>query len=278
MTLLLPILAALVAWWFATGVVLYLDGLPRRTFPWTFGASTLLCAGGIVLAGSVRHDPGTAAAYLSFLGGFLAWGWQEVSFYTGYVTGPRKRGCAPGCRGWRHFGHALQVSLWHELAIVASALVLWAAVAPGENRVGFWAFVILWALHESARINVFLGVRNVSEGFLPDHLRYLSSFLTRRRMNPLLPISLGASAVLAWFLLGAALEAGGTGSGTGLALLAGLALLGVVEHLFLVLPIPLDRIWDWSLRSRRREGAGSPPPLERRGIPTPAPPPPVRAR
>jgi len=45
---------------------------------------------------------------------------HEISFHMGYVTGPRK----PGCHGWVHFGHALKVSLWHELAIVASFAVI----------------------------------------------------------------------------------------------------------------------------------------------------------
>jgi len=258
MTLLfLSIFVALVAWWLATGAVIYLDGLPRKTFPRTLAVATALLLVGLVLMVAVRDRDTVTAAYLSFLGGFLAWGWQEVSFYTGYVTGPRRVPCEPGCRGWVHFGHALGVSLWHELAIIVTAAVLWIAVEPGGNQVGFWAFVILWVMHESARINVFLGVRNVSEEFLPEHMRYLSSFLRRRAMNPLLPFSLIGSGVLAALLLQATLDATGAGSRAGLGLLTGLAVLGVVEHLFLVLPVPLDRLWTWGLRSRK-EGETAP--------------------
>lgn len=255
--LLISIAVALAAWWLSTGAVIYLDGLPRRTFPWTMVVATLLMVGGVALAAGVRDGSSVPAAYLSFLGGFLAWGWQEVSFYTGYVTGPRKHACVPGCRGWRHFGHALQVSLWHELAIVVGAAALWVASAPGTNRVGFWAFVILWVMHESARINVFLGVRNVSEEFLPEHMRYLSSFLRRRPMNPLLPFSILGSLVLAAVLLDMTLDATGAGSRAGLGLLTGLAVLGLVEHVFLVLPVPLDRLWTWGLRSRDKGGSAS---------------------
>lgn len=268
MTLLLvSIAAALVAWWLSTGAVIYLDGLPRRTFPWTMVVATLLLVAGIALVAGVRDGSSVAAAYLSFLGGFLAWVWQEVSFYTGYVTGPRRHPCAPGCRGWGHFGHALQVSLWHEVAIVVSAIALWIAAGPGTNRVGFWAFVILWVMHESARINVFLGVRNVSEEFLPEHMRYLSSFLRRRPMNPLLPFSLLGSLVLAWILLAVTLETASPGPRAGMGLLTGLAVLGVVEHLFLVLPVPLDRLWTWGLRSRDEGSAHGSPSQERDRIP-----------
>jgi putative photosynthetic complex assembly protein 2 len=267
MTLLLVSIAvALLAWWLSTGAVIYLDGLPRRTFPWTMVVATLLMVAGIALVAGVRDSSSVSAAYLSFLGGFLAWGWQEVSFYTGYVTGPRKHACAPGCSGWRHFGHALQVSIWHELAIVVGAVALWFAAAPGTNRVGFWAFVILWVMHESARINVFLGVRNVSEEFLPEHMRYLSSFLRQRPMNPLLPFSILGSLVLAGVLLIMTLETAAAGPRAGLGLLTGLAVLGVVEHVFLVLPVPLDRLWTWGLRSREKGGSGRPTP-ERDRIP-----------
>lgn len=264
--LLISIAAALLAWWIATGAVIYLDGLPRRTFPWTMVAATLLMGVGVALVWEARDGSTVGSAYLSFLGGFLVWVWQEVSFYTGYVTGPRKHACAPGCQGWGHFKHALQVSLWHELAIVVSAGALWIAAAPGSNQVGFWAFVILWVMHESARINVFLGVRNVSEEFLPQHMRYLSSFLRRRPMNALLPFSILGSAALAALLLTMTLEAAGAGPRAGLGLLTGLAVLGVVEHLFLVLPVPLDRLWTWGLRSRHEDG-GSGRPGDRERIP-----------
>jgi hypothetical protein len=31
----LPVLFALFLWWFSTGAILYLDGLPQRTFKWS---------------------------------------------------------------------------------------------------------------------------------------------------------------------------------------------------------------------------------------------------
>ena len=39
----LPVLFTLFVWWFSTGVILFLDGLPKRTFRWSmFGATILL--------------------------------------------------------------------------------------------------------------------------------------------------------------------------------------------------------------------------------------------
>jgi len=251
--ILLATLFALLVWWAGTGLVIYLDGLPPRTFRWSMAGATVLLGVGLVGAYLFRADSGTQAVYLSFGCGFLVWAWQEVSFYTGYVTGPRKQACQPGCAGWRHFGHALGVSLWHEIAIVVSALALWFATAGGPNRVAFWSFVILWVMHESARINVFLGVRNLSEEFLPEHLSYLRSFLRKRTMNPLFPFAVTGATVLAVLLLQQALAAPDAGSATAWGLLAGLALLGVLEHWFLVLPLPFTRLWHWGLASRNQE-------------------------
>jgi len=44
----LPVLFAVFVWWFSTGIVLLLDGLPRTTFRWSHLLSTLLGLGAFV--------------------------------------------------------------------------------------------------------------------------------------------------------------------------------------------------------------------------------------
>ncbi|PPC93051.1 MAG: photosynthetic complex assembly protein 2, partial [Methylocystis sp.] len=39
-----PIVATLLLWWGSTGVLLYLDGLSRRTFVWSMAGATALFA------------------------------------------------------------------------------------------------------------------------------------------------------------------------------------------------------------------------------------------
>ncbi len=91
----------------------------------------------------------------------------------------------------------MRAILWHELAILAVGVALIAVTWGEPNQVGTLTFVVLWVMRTSAKLNLFLGVRNLSEEFLPPHLAYLQSFFRRRAMNPLLPVSvLGASAVL----------------------------------------------------------------------------------
>lgn len=246
----LPVLYALFLWWFSTGVVFYLDGLPRRTFPWSMTGATAVLAAALVGLAAAADDTSVTGAYLSFSCGLLAWVWVEASYYLGYLTGPRKHHCEQGCSGWRHFGHALQTSVYHEAAILAVALLMFALTAGSPNRLGFWTFVVLLAMHESARLNVFLGVRNLNEQLLPDHLGYLSSFLKRRPMNLLFPFSVTLATLVTAWLIGEAATATTAHEAVAASFLAALMAVAVLEHWFLVLPMDVSALWRWSLGSR----------------------------
>ncbi len=247
---LLPVLFALFVWWFTTGLIIYLDGLPRRTFKWSFLGATLLMAVALWGLYATRSDTSVAGAYLAFTWGTLAWGWQEMSFYMGYVTGPRRTPCPDGCGGPRHFGHAVQTSLYHELAVIAAALAVFALTWGGANQVGLWTFMIMWWMHQSAKLNVFFGVRNLNEEFLPEHLQFLRSFLTKKPMNVFFPLSVTVSTVIAALLFARALAPEAAPfQAVGYSLLGALMALAILEHWLLVLPIP-NKIWNWGLKSR----------------------------
>jgi len=131
-----PILFALFVWWFSTGAIIYLDGLPTRTFKWSMMGATALFAAALYGLWLSADDTTVNGAYIAFASVLLAWGWHEISFYMGYVTGPRKHACRDGCKGWAHFGHALMASLWHELAIIVSFVVILALTQGGQARTG----------------------------------------------------------------------------------------------------------------------------------------------
>jgi putative photosynthetic complex assembly protein 2 len=112
-----------------------------------------------------------------------------------------------------------------------------------------WTFMILWGMRQSSKLNVFLGVRNLNEEFLPKHLMFLKSFMKRRPMNPLFPVSIGLGTWLTVMLVQRAAAPGiSTFNATGLSFLITMMALGVIEHWFLVLPLPFARIWGWWLR------------------------------
>lgn len=248
---LLPIVYTLFVWWFSTGVILYLDGLPRWTFPWTMTWATILLGVAFVGLVATANDTRASGAYLAFTCTIVIWGWKELAFLLGYVTGPRRLACPSGARGWRRAGHAVLAILYHELALIALGAAVVALTWGAANPVAACAFATLWVMRLSAKLNVFLGVRNLNEEFLPAHIRYLGSYFRQRTMNPLFPLSLFASSALALLLWQHALAPStrvfGAVSTTFVAMLLTLA---VLEHAFMMLPLPSQRLWRWGLRSR----------------------------
>ena len=247
----LPVVYALFFWWFSTGVIIYLDGLARSTFKWTMaGATGLLVAalGGLVAS---SDDTSVAGAYLAFSCGLLVWAWQEVAFLLGYVTGPRRIACPKDVTGLRRAGFALQALLHHEMALIVLGLAVTLATWDGDNRTGLWTYMILWVMRQSAKINVFLGVRNLNEQFLPVHLSYLHSYFTRRSMNGFFPVCIVISTLCTVWLWQAALSDGQTAAQqTALTFAAALLSLAVIEHWFLVVPLRFEVLWQWGMRSR----------------------------
>lgn len=243
-----PAVFATFLWWFSTGVIFYLNARAPRTFGWSMlGASILLVGAlyGIWYSASMQSPAG---AYLAFSCGVLIWGWHTMSYYMGVVTGPRRSPCPVDCRGWRHFLHAVQTSIYHELAIVATVALLAALTWREPNRFGLWTFLVLWSMHVSAKLNVFLGVRNLNKEFIPDRLQYLTRFFRRRSMNLLFPFSVTIGTLVAVRFAGLAAAPGATGfDAVGYTLLATLMALAVIEHWFMILPIPAEALWRWSL-------------------------------
>jgi len=254
---LLPAAFTLFMWWFSTGLILYLNGLPRWTHPWTMLGSTMLLGVAMFGLALTRDDTRVAGAYLAFTDALLVWAWQEIAFLLGYITGPRRSPCPPDSIGWRRAGFALQTLLHHELALIVLGLAVAAITWGGSNPTGACAFLIFWVMRQSAKLNVFLGVRNLSEDFLPVHLKYLQTYFRRAPMNALFPVSVAASSWLAWSIWQAAAAHGVTRfDATAFTLLGSLLSLAILEHWFMVLPLPSQALWSWGLRSRQSQPNG----------------------
>ncbi len=246
-----PVAAAVLLWWASTGVILYLDGLPRRTFKWSLLAVVALGLGALAAIAHVRSDVTAASAYVAFIGGLLVWAVPTAAFYFGAVTGPRQSALAPGIEGWPRFRAAVETMIYHELLCAAGAGLLAAITWTAPNQIALWTYLMLWAMHVSGKLNMYFGVPNLSEEFLPKHLAHLASFMRVRPMNLLFPLSVtltaGATAllaVLAWSSPASSHQA------VGAMLLAVLAALALLEHWLLVLPLSPMALWTWSLKSR----------------------------
>jgi putative photosynthetic complex assembly protein 2 len=245
----LPPLVAILIWWLGTGVVMLLDGLPRDTYRLSMGISTVIAFGALVCIAKSAHNGSVAGAYAAFTCAVLVWGWHELAFLTGWLTGPRKHACSAPLHGPTRFNEAVQVILWHELALIAMGIGIAALTWGGVNQVATWTFALLWAMRLSAKFNLFLGVRNRGEEFLPPHLLYLGSYFKRRKINALLPLSVLAGGAVAALMIVAAIDAGNAAARTGLLLVASLLVLALIEHLLLVTPLPPTLLWRWALRT-----------------------------
>ena len=253
----MPLLFTLFVWWFSTGVILYLDGLPARTFKWTFTGASVVGVLGLCGLAASAGDTTVASAYCSFTCALLVWAWQEVAFLLGYVTGPRRVPCPPEATGLKRAGLAFQTILHHEFALLSLAAAVLAITWKEPNQTGWWTFAVLWAMRQSAKLNVFLGVRNLGENFLPAHLKYLKSYFVRKSMNPLLPVSVAAAAMIVVPIWQATFRSGASGFQVAAGSLVGSLLsLAILEHLLLVLPLPSERLWRWGMQSHRAGDAG----------------------
>ncbi len=256
----LPIGFAVFVWWFSTGIVLLLDGLPRTTFRWSHLLSSLLALGAFVGLAHTAGQSTPAGAFCAFTSALLVWGWHELSFLTGWVTGPRKVAASADARGWTRFVQAVQAILWHELAILASGLVILAITWDEPNQVGTGTFAVLWFMRISAKLNIFLGVRNLSLQLLPPHLRYLGSYFRRRAMNLLFPVVVSASTAVAVYLGWHVMQQQpGSAQAVGTLLVLTLLALAILEHWLLVLPLEATALWRWALNRATKESLAAAP-------------------
>jgi putative photosynthetic complex assembly protein 2 len=249
----LAIVYTLFIWWFTTGLVLFLDGLPPRTFRWSMAGATTLLLGSVLGLVLSSAEATVAGAYIAFTCAILVWGWLEMAYFTGLLTGPRKMPCPPGCSLWTRFRLAVGTSLYHELAIIVTGSA-WLVLSSGSsNRVGAWTFLILWGMRWSTKLNVFLGVRNLNEDWLPKHLRFMKTYFGHRPMNLLFPISVTVATVIAVMLVDSAQGAAGGFERVAFCLLATLMVLAILEHWFLVVPLPSEALWSWGMQSRKSQ-------------------------
>ena len=253
----IPFLATVALWWSATGVILLLDSQDRRTYlPSMAGASAVL-AFALWLIAITAGDTTALSAYVAFACGLVVWGWQLLAFYTGFVTGPNKAACAPGSSAVSRFAQAIRASVYHELAAILGAVALFALTHDQPNRFALWAYGVLWVMHASAKLNLFLGVPNLGAEMLPGHLAFLTSFMARRPMNALFPLSVTAgTAGSVLFFLAACRSGASALDVAGFAMLGSLMALAVVEHWFLVVPLDGNALWR-AFRRNRADGSAA---------------------
>ncbi|AWM04854.1 putative photosynthetic complex assembly protein PuhE [Bradyrhizobium amphicarpaeae] len=244
-----PIYAAFV-WWFSTGAVLLLVGRSGR-----FGLSRAFLAlglfpgalGGLALTAG---DTSVGGAYTAFTCTILLWGAQEIAFLAGWLTGPRPEPCPVSAVGRARLGLALQAILYHEFALLACGVAIVALTWNGANQVGLWTFASLWVLRQTAKINLFLGVPVTNDELMPDAVKFLKTFFAKKPVSAFFPLSVTLATSVLVIMIQRIVEVAVTPfEVVGLTLVSTLFALGLVEHWFMLLPLPAITLWGWGMRS-----------------------------
>lgn len=262
--ILVATLFAVALWWLGTGVVLALQqrlrpleggegGTGLRGAAAGVGAGAAVAVAALLWSGA---HTGTFATLTGFTAAIVLWGALELSHSLGLVTGTHARACPLGARGWRRFRLALGTSIWHELSVLGVGLLLAAMLWRAPNPVGLHAFLVLWLMRWSAKLNLFLGVPNFSTEWFPARLAHLTSYVRRAPVSALFPVSLSVATLLVIALTRLALEASGSRALVH-ALPAALLALAVLEHVFMALPIADTRLWNRLFGTRTAEADAS---------------------
>ncbi|NIJ08441.1 putative photosynthetic complex assembly protein 2 [Sphingomonas vulcanisoli] len=247
-----PLLFALLMWFIGTAAVVWLDSRPRETFRTSLMLAGIVAIAATALVWAYGDDTTVSGAYVGFGAAIVIWGWHEMSFLMGHVAGPNRAVCPPGAVGWARFKAATATVIHHELAIAATAILLFAVTWGQPNQTAPLTFLLLFGLRLSAKFNLYLGVPNLSDEVFPEHLAYLKTYFRKRRLNALFPVSVGVgSGVAVWAWLAAQAAPMGSGAQACAMLIAGLTVLGVVEHLFLVLPLRDTKAFSWAINNKK---------------------------
>ncbi len=260
-----PWVAALVAlflWWFSTGAILLVvrraDQAGRQARIWTVLMNLPFLILGAVGFLESRYDESLAGVYVAFLSAIALWGWIELAFLTGVITGPNRNRLRDGVPEWERFIRAWGTIAYHELLLVFMMVTMILFSLDAANPFGMWTFAILFFARISAKLNLYLGVRKINVEFIPEPLHHLPSHFRTARMNWLFPLSITGLSFAAACWMERIWSAQTMSQEIGFALLAALTMLALLEHWFMVLPLPDERLWRWMLPSRQSNGQDGP--------------------
>jgi putative photosynthetic complex assembly protein 2 len=244
-------LVALFSWWLGTGAILWLVRLPAHRFRRSMFALTVLTLLSLLVTAWSMRQSSMAADYAGFISVIVMWGWHEMAFLSGWITGPRRIAQEPGVRGWQRFSQAVQALLHHELGLLLNVALLCWLQRGQPNHVALCTFALLWCMRVSAKLNLFFGVPHVGDQYLPLHFAYLASYFRRAPVTGCFFLTMGLSAGT-WIWLVAEAQRSAAELSTGWVLLASLLGLAIVEHVLMVFALPLQRLWGWALRQRQQ--------------------------
>ncbi len=245
-------IVALLVWWFSTGLILF--GVKRADHGTgishaglTIGALPFLMLGFWGFWHTL-HLNSIGSVYGAFGSAILIWGWFELAFLCGMISGPNTYPCPPGVPPLERFVRAWGTVAYAELALIVVMIAAAWVAQDAQNMFGVWTFAVLFFARISAKLNLYLGVPNINTDFLPKPMGHLASHFRIAPMNALFPVSV----TILTFATGCWLERWGAQAAVapeaiGFALLTALTALALLEHWMMVIPLADAKLWQWML-------------------------------
>ncbi|MBZ8119156.1 DUF3623 domain-containing protein [Roseovarius sp. LXJ103] len=248
-------LFALFVWWFATGVILLVVRRADRAGGHAHGRSVLfgtpvLALGFALLIHSVENTS-VAGAYTGFLAALAIWGWIELTFLTGLVTGPTRAKCPAHVFGLDRLWRGWSVVAHHEALLLVGLLVMVLVCHGAANPMALWAYLVLFGARILAKLNLFFGVPRINTEFVPRPLEHIKSYFRRGPITLAFPVAITALSLLTGGLVHQLWTADTGYAQITYALLSALAALALLEHWLMVVPLPDAKLWRWMLPTPR---------------------------
>lgn len=176
-------------WWLATGILIAVQR-NDTTRSLAIVATTLLSLAGLWLIGKSASVTTRRGVAMSFLGGALAWLGVMAALYGGWIVGlPIDETAAPA-RSFALALDAIAATLYSDLLGLVILGLAFAVAARGRNRTGVWTIALFWSAHQTAKLNVFLGVDNAGLEYLPRELSHLARFFGPAENSVFLPLTI----------------------------------------------------------------------------------------
>ncbi len=259
-------LAAVFVWWFSTGILLWrvrhADNAGGAAHMWSVILSLPLLFAGILGLHLSLNDPSTLGTYHAFLSALAIWGWIELAFLSGAISGPNQRVCPANATWDDRLLRAIGTIAYHEALLILTLTIIAYLSTGMPNPFAALTFAVLFFARLSAKLNLFFGVPRINVEFLPKPLAHLASHFRLSPMNAFFPVAATTLTIAAGYWLDRAVSAPTDARQIGFVLLSALTLLALLEHWFMVLPLPDQKLWRWMMPALKSKTSIATPSLD----------------
>ncbi|MEM6276036.1 MAG: putative photosynthetic complex assembly protein PuhE [Pseudomonadota bacterium] len=262
------LLVALCAWWIGTGVILL---AVRRADLAGGGSLGLVCAGlpflafGLLGVWAAAGDGTLLGLYGGFFAALSLWGWIELSFMSGAITGPNRSALGAGLTGWARTWAAWRAVAWHELLLIAAFVYVLAVTQDAVNAMAAWTFGILYGARVLAKLNLFLGVPGINMEAVPRALSHIPSYFRQGDPSILFPVSIILLSLGTALWISRLAAASSPEEAVTFGLLSALTGLALIEHWMMLLPMADTKLWRWLMPAKPGQDPGHGPTPQEQG-------------